>query len=211
MTQFLDTTIRSYIDVAASDAPVPGGGSVSGLAAALGSSMASMAANFTAGKKKFAEVEGEIQEILAALAAQRTVMLECMEEDAVVFAAIGKAYGLPKESDEEKEARKAAIQTALKDAMAVPLKLMGACLEALKPLPRLAEIGNPNLISDTGVAAALMEASTRTAYLNVLINLGSIRDETLAATTREETESILTATAALAAETEKKVLDAISS
>ena len=172
----LDQTLRSTIDQAASDAPTPGGGSVSALAAALGSCMGSMAANFTAGKKKFAAVDAEARQILATLAEHREALLRCAEEDAVAFEAVNAAYRLPKETEQQKAARSAAIRKSLLESMEVPLRAVRAAVACLEPLPRLAAIGNPNLISDTGVAAILLEAGARAAHLNVLINLKGLAD-----------------------------------
>lgn len=188
---FQTKTIAEYIDAAASNEPTPGGGSVSALVAALGSCMASMAGNFTVGKKKFAEVEDEVKTILEALAECRSELLQGMDDDAIAFAAIGAAYGMARESDTEKAARQSAIQESLKAAMAVPLAMMESAFDALQLLPRLATIGNPNLVSDTGVAAICLESAVRAAYLNVLINLQSLKDEALVTETRIKAEAIL--------------------
>jgi len=203
---FIEDTIGGYLEKAQSDAPTPGGGSVSALAGALGSCMASMAANFTVGKKKFAEVEAEVIEILAEIQPQREKLVECMERDAVAFAAIGEAYGMPKNTDDEKAARAAAIQNALTEAMEVPLAGMRAALACLQPLPRLAEIGNPNLVSDTGVAAILLAASARALCLNVKINLKNIKNEELVKRVTTEVDKILQT----CQEEEKQCLEAVN-
>lgn len=198
---FRNQTIDAYVTDAASDKPTPGGGSIAALAGALGSCMASMAAHFTAGKKKFAEVEDEIMAILDAIKPLREELLCCMEEDALAFATIGKAYSLPKETDEEKAFRAAEIQNSLGAAMTVPLRVMEAAVAGLRQLPQLAEIGNPNLVSDTGVAAILLEASVRAAFLNVRINAVSIKDQNLVEEATRKTESIMRDAATLLAET----------
>lgn len=191
MSDFLDGSVRSYVQQAASDAPTPGGGSVAALSAALGNAMASMAGQFTVGKKKFAAVDAEVREILSTLAPLREELLQRMQQDSVAFAAIGAAYGLPRGSAEEKDARGVAIQKALTGAMEVPLAVMHACVQCLEPLPRLAEIGNPNLVSDTGVAAILLEAATRAAHLNVMINVVSLRDKQRARQVAAEADALL--------------------
>jgi formiminotetrahydrofolate cyclodeaminase len=193
----LDQTLRDYIDAAASDAPTPGGGSVSALAGALGSCMASMAANFTAGRKKYADVEEEVRAILGRLAEGRAALLQCAEEDEVAFAKVGAAYGMPRETEAETTARREAIQAALREAMDVPLRAMRAAKACLADCPRLAEIGNPNLVSDTGVAAVLAEAALRAAGLNVEVNLASLKDEALVAATRTELDELTRSAAAL--------------
>ncbi len=186
----LEKTLRAYVDEAASDAPTPGGGSVSALAGALATCMASMAANFTAGRKKYAEVEEEVRAILGRLAETRAELLRCAEDDEVAFGKVGAAYGMPRETEEEKAARREAIQAALREAMDVPLRAMRAARACLADCPRLAEIGNPNLVSDTGVAAVLAEASLRAAGLNVEVNLATLKDEALVAATRTELEGL---------------------
>lgn len=188
---FVNASIRQYVDQAASNAETPGGGSVSGLVGALAACMGEMAANFTTGKKKFADVESRVLDILATLTPLRETMLKAMDDDAVAFAKFADVYAMPKDTEEDKSAREAAMQKALRGAMAVPLSVMLAAVKALEVLPELAKIGNPNLISDTGVAAILAEAATRAAYLNVMVNLKFIKDTDLVRDTRAEVEDLL--------------------
>lgn len=211
MQTFLDQTVQAYVDVAASNAPTPGGGSISALAGALGNAMASMAANFTLGKKKFAEVEPEIRSILDSLDASRTVFLSCVDEDAKAFAAIGEAYSLPKDTDEQKTARRDAIQQSLAGAMQVPLRILQETAKCIGLLPRLAEIGNPNLVSDTGVAAILLEAAAQGAILNIKINLASLKDEHTVAKTEEEMNALIEKITSNKSQTMKTVNNKISS
>lgn len=183
--------IDAYIREAASGSETPGGGSVSALCGALASCMASMAAAFTAGKPKYAEVEDEIRSTLATLDAQRGILMKAVDGDAEAFHKITAVYGMPKATEEEKAARDAAMQEALQGGMAVPLDVMRACVEALVCLPRLAEVGNKNLITDTGVAAILLDAACRAARLNVAINLKWMKDAALVEATRNEVDSLL--------------------
>lgn len=176
---FREQSLENYVKQAASDASTPGGGSVSGLGAALGNAMAAMTANYTVGKKKFAAVEDEVQGMLATLAPLRERLMQCMEEDAVAFAAVNDAYGLPRDSKTDKAERTKTIQACLKRAMEVPLEIMQLATDSLQLLPRLAIIGNPNLVSDTGVAAIFLEAAVRAAHVNVLINIKFLSDESL--------------------------------
>ena len=107
-----------------------------------------------------------------------------MDEDTKAYASVSAAYAMPKETAEQAAARSAAIQKALVVAMDAPLRVVRTCREALTPVARLAEIANPNLISDVGVAAILAEAALRAAKLNVEINLQSLEDKALASATR---------------------------
>lgn len=188
---FMDQPLQTYLDKAASHDPTPGGGSVAALAGALGTCMGSMSANFTVGKKKYADVEDEVRAILDRLAACREALVKAMTDDAVAFDAVGAAYGMPKGSDEEKAARTEAIQTALAGAMAVPMAMIRDAVQALESLPRLAEVGNKNLVSDTGVAAVLLRACVQAAGLNVLINVTALADKALAESTRLEMDALI--------------------
>lgn len=177
MTLLLDKSLREYVELAASDAPAPGGGSVAALAGTLGSCMAAMAGRFTVGKPKYAQYDAEVSAMLKVLDAERLSMAEGVDEDARAFTALGDSYRLPKATDEEKAARQEAINKALMAAMAAPLAVMRSADRAAACLPRLAEVGNPNLVSDTAVAALLLESAARAARINVLVNAGILGGE----------------------------------
>ena len=120
---YVDRPLREYIDEAASGAPTPGGGSVGALCGALGTTMASMAANFTAGKEKFRAVESRVQSALKLLDEARRKFLDLMHRDMDAYQAVMAAYRLPKQTDDEKTARSDAIQEALGNSLLVPLKV----------------------------------------------------------------------------------------
>lgn len=202
---YLYGTIQTYAAAASSGSPTPGGGSVAALAGALGTTMACMAANFTVGKKKFESVEPEVKERLAACLRSRDELLRLMDEDTRAYATVSEAYGMPKDSAEEKKARTAAIQAALVVAMDAPLRVVRECRAVMKPVARLAEIANPNLISDVGVAAILAEAALRAAKLNVEINLKELKDAKRVAAVRAEIDEAARETAAAAASVMDKV------
>jgi len=207
---YLDGSIRQYLDDSASGKSAPGGGSVSAAAGALGAAMASMACNFTVGKKKFADVEDRVKEILALCEEKRGKLLELMDADVSEYSKVTAAYGMPKETDEEKAARKAAIQEALKAAMAVPLEAFRACNEVIQSLKNLVDIANPNLISDVGVAAILCIGGLEGAKLNVEVNLAFLKDEELVAKVREEIDSTAFLAKQVQAEVVEKVRQKIS-
>jgi formiminotetrahydrofolate cyclodeaminase len=183
--------MQEYLDEAASNAPTPGGGSVSALAGALGTTMASMAGNFTVGKKKYAEVEEEVKGLLAELDAARAELLAATQSDTEAYSGVGAAYGMPKSTDEEKAARREAIQAALEAAMQPPLEAVRSCTAALRATRRLLDIANKNLITDVGVAGLLLDAAARGAYLNVAVNLNGLKDETLVSKTEDECARLL--------------------
>ena len=206
---YLYGTIQTYAAAASSVSPTPGGGSVAALAGALGTTMAAMAANFTVGKKKFESVEPEVREHLASCLRARDELLRLMDEDTRAYATVSAAYGMAKETPEEKKARSAAIQEALVTAMDAPLRVVRECRDVMKPVARLAEIANPNLISDVGVAAILAEAALRAAKLNVEINLRELKDAKRVAAVRAEIEQSARETAAAAAAVMDKVNRAV--
>jgi len=178
--------VETYLADAAAKLPAPGGGSVSALAGALGASMAAMAANFTVGKKKFRDVEPEVRAILEQCDAGWKRLLELMDADVAAYSTVSAAYGMPKGTDAEKAARRAAIQDALKVALAEPLATLRQCHALIELLDRLVETANPNLISDVGVAAILLEAALRGAKINVEINLAWLKDKPFVGQTRDE-------------------------
>lgn len=169
-------SVEDFIKEAASDAPTPGGGGIAALVGALGASMASMAANFTVGRPKFAEVDVETRKIIDRLTPLIGDMAAGVDADATAFASISQAYKLPKETDREKDARRSAIHDALTAAMKAPDALLADCLRAAELLPRLAAVANPNLLSDVEVAAIMLEAAGRAARVNILVNAGQLPD-----------------------------------
>ncbi len=177
MTTFAQTPLNQFIQQAASDAPVPGGGGIAALAGALGAAMASMAANFTVGKPKFVEHDALMRETLAALNPLIAGFTKAIDNDADAFSAISQAYKLPRETDEQKQTRKQAINTALTASMRVPLSVCLQCKEAAELLPPLAETGNPNLLSDVEVAGIMLEAAVRAGRTNVLVNSASLQSD----------------------------------
>ena len=176
---YVDAPLRKYIEDASSGTPTPGGGSVAALVGALGTAMASMASSLTIGNEKFKNVEPEIRVILGKCNEGREELLNMVNEDIECYGCVTEAYSLPKSTDNEKKERTAAIQEALKKAVDVPLKVLNCCLKVLEEIRRLADITNPNLISDVGVAALMTNAALLGGKLNVDINIASIRDETL--------------------------------
>jgi formiminotetrahydrofolate cyclodeaminase len=169
--------LNRFLAELASDSPTPGGGSVAALAGALGAALNSMVANLTVGKKKYAEVEDEMAEALRGAETLRLELTQMIDEDAEAFDMVMSAMKMPKETDDEKAARRAALQQALVDAATVPLAVMEMCAGVIRLAGPVAEKGNVNAVSDAGVAALMARAGAHAARLNVLINLGGIRDE----------------------------------
>ena len=186
-----DKTLRVFLDELASSAPAPGGGSAAAVLGSMGAALVSMVCNLTIGKKKYAAVQDDIEAILQQSEALRLRLLELMEADVKVYTGVSAAFKMPRGSDAEKAARTEAIQEALKAATLVPLDVAQACVDALGLCTPAAEKGNVNAVSDAGVAALAAEAGLRSAALNVLINLGLIKDQEFVDTHQAKLDSLL--------------------
>jgi len=202
-------SIEQYLADAASSKPAPGGGSVSALAGTLGTAMGAMAANFTVGKRKFADVEPRVKELLAALLREQEELLSLVDEDVAAYGQLSRAYGLPKDSEQDKRERAQAIQQALVVALAVPRRIVKSCSAVLEILTELVDLANPNLISDVGVAAVLAQAALEGGKLNVEINLASLKDQHLVDQVRQEIGAAATAASQRAGEVLRKARAAI--
>jgi len=175
-----NNTIARFLDELASEQPTPGGGGAAAIMGAVGAALVSMVANLTIGKKNYEAFDAELKEARAKAEALRAELTAAINEDVDAFNAVMGAYGLPREGDEQKAARAAAIQAALKQATDAPLRAVKACHEVIKLSAIVAEKGNINVISDAGVAALAANAGLRSAALNVYINAKSIKDREFA-------------------------------
>ena len=208
---FAQDTLSAFLDRAAGADPTPGGGAIASLAGALGNAMGAMTLSFTQGKKKYAEHEAELVAMQARFAEARNRLVALMDADAAAFDAVGAAYGMPKDDDAQKASRGEAIQAALAGAMAPPQEMMSVALSCLEELPRLAEIGNRNLVSDTGVSAILLEGAVAAAALNVRVNAVYLADKDAGRKAFESMESGVQRASELRRATEAAVCSAIGS
>ncbi len=187
----IEQPVTQFLDELASSAATPGGGSAAAIMGALGAALVSMVCNLTIGKKNYAEVEPEMRSVLHDAEALRQRLADMVAEDIAAFNGLMAAYGLPKLSDEDKAARGAAIQHALRAATEAPLACARACAEVIKLSMRAAEVGNRNVLSDAGVGALAAQAALRSAALNVDINVPSLQDQAFAQACREEMDALL--------------------
>jgi formiminotetrahydrofolate cyclodeaminase len=169
-------TVEGFINETASSSPAPGGGSIAALNAASSAALITMVANLTLGKEKYAAVEGDMKEVAAKAGALKDDFLALIDEDSNAFNKIMAAFKLPKDTDEAKKARSAAIQDATKGAALVPFKVGQKANELFALAEEVITKGNQNAITDGAVAAMNARAAVRGAFLNVKINLGSIKD-----------------------------------
>jgi formiminotetrahydrofolate cyclodeaminase len=191
MADIKDTEIEQFLAALASQSATPGGGSAAAIIGAMGAALVSMVCNLTIGKKKYAEVEGDMQDVLAKSETLRRKLIGMIEADVRAFDAVMGAYGMPKESDADKAARGEAIQAALKQATDVPLACARAAREVIDIAATASDKGNLNVISDAGVGVLAGYAALRSAALNVFTNARMITDKTFAEAKLKELNQLL--------------------
>ncbi len=184
-------TIDEFLTETASNSPAPGGGSVAALAASLGLALTSMVCRLTIGKKKYADVQTEMETVLTTSEKLRSLTTALINEDTEVFNKVMVAFALPKDSEEQKAVRTTAIQEATKAATLVPLKLAQLCAEGIALAYTVAEKGNGNSLSDAGVAATMLQAACEGAAMNVNINLAGLQDAAFAQSTAAQLQTHL--------------------
>ena len=165
-----DMTMDNFLAVLSSSEPVPGGGGACGYVAAVGMSLGNMVLALTTGKKKYAEYQEEIEELIVKATDLTKKLAECMDKDAESFKPLAAAYGLPKDTEEQIKEREAIMAKALVTASEAPLSMMELILEAMKLIDRISVIGSRIAISDAGVGVQMCKAALNGASLNVYIN-----------------------------------------
>lgn len=169
-------TVSDFAAITASDAPAPGGGSVSALCGALAASLAEMVANLTSGREKYAQVQPQVEEVLQQYPAIRARLLDAIDRDSKAFDLYMAALAMPKTTDAEKAARKQAMQEGLKAAALVPMETAETALTVFPALRLAVEQGNANAITDGMVGTMLARTAVLGAVFNVRVNLSSIQD-----------------------------------
>ena len=177
----VEQRVVDFVAATASKEPTPGGGAIAALTGATGAALAEMVANLTFGKKGYEEVQSEMEELQTKSEAIRNRMLELSQADADVFNIFMNALGLPKNTDEEKATRTAAIQQAYKNAAMVPFEIGELAYQIFELAELASRKGNQNLITDGIIAAINARAAVKAAFLNVRINLSGIKDEAFVA------------------------------
>ena len=172
-----DLNIVEFADETASNSPAPGGGSIAALNASMAASLLAMVAGLTVGKKKYMDVSERMEELQTELNKYKDEFVEGIDRDANSFNGVMDAMKLPKETDEEKELRSEKIQEGYKAAIEVPLGLGTKVTELYDYARELAEKGNSNAITDVAVALLNIKAAVEGAFLNVIINLNSLKNQ----------------------------------
>ena len=185
--KFINKPCDEFVEVLSSKAAVPGGGGASAMVGAIGIALGAMVGNLTTGKKKYADVEADIVELLEKATALQKEFLRLVDEDAVVFEPLSKAYGIPKDDP----TREQVMEDALKLACTVPLDIMRLCARAIELHDEFAKKGSVLALSDAGVGAIFCKSALQGASLNVYINTQSMTDKKYAGSIESEADAIL--------------------
>ncbi|MBI4360731.1 cyclodeaminase/cyclohydrolase family protein [Candidatus Micrarchaeota archaeon] len=173
MEKLVEKKVLDFVDAVASDSPAPGGGSVAALSAALGAGLLCMAIRISTKK----EANAALSDLLPQLEKERERLMKLVDEDTEAFKQVMAAFALPKNSEEEKNKRVAAIQSAFKNAATAPLETMQCALSVLEAGQTIAQLSSPNVASDVGTGIQMTYAGLQGAGYNVKINLAAIKDE----------------------------------
>ena len=203
---FTKSSCEEFVDVLASKAPVPGGGGASALVGAIGMALGNMVGSLTVGKKKYADVEADIIALKEKATALQADFLRLVEADAEAFEPLAKAYGMPRETEEEKAEKARVMEIVLKDACSVPMEIMEKCCEAIDLIVEFAAKGSKLAISDAGVGAAFCKAALQGASLNVYINTKSMANREYAEELNKKADAMLEKYTKIADETFESVL-----
>ena len=186
-----DLKISEFTEQLSSDMPVPGGGGASALCGALAAALGSMVAALTVGKKKYAEVQPEMEKIREEAGRLAGELLDLIDKDAEEFRTLSQAYSLPRSTAEEKARREKIMEKALLKAALSPLHIMEKAAEALPLIKAAADRGSRLAVSDAGCAAAILKGALQAAALNVTVNTRLMKDRGKAEELNRRTEGIL--------------------
>jgi formiminotetrahydrofolate cyclodeaminase len=201
--------VDAFLDDLASANPTPGGGAAAAVLGGIGCALASMVANLTLGKKKYADVQDTAKHVIAETAGLRRELVAAYHHDIEAFDGVMAAFGMPKGTDAEKAVRAEAIQAATKTATLSPLGCAQIAMNGLRLAHSIAAVGNTNAISDAGVAAMSLSSAVFAATLNMRINLPGINDAAFKATHQKLVEELEAEATKLAGEVRNMVLSKI--
>lgn len=189
--KYLDFSLEEFAQDLGSKKSMPGGGSVAAYALNLANGLASMVANFTSGKKKYAAYQADIEKILEKCQAFHRESMDMVDRDAEAFLPLAAVYKMPSDTDEEMEAKYAQMQICLTRAASVPLDLLRLSKKVLDLHEDLLEKGSIMLLSDVGVGVAMLRSAALSARINVMINIKNIDDQAYVTRTSEEVEDLV--------------------
>ena len=209
MEKIAQKSCVDFIEVLASKAAVPGGGGAAALAGAIGMALGSMVYNLTTGKKKYAQYEEAIQEILEKAAKLEEELLSMIDKDAEGFFPLSKAYGLPTTTEEEKQYKAETMEKCLKVACEVPMNIVRLCYDSIKLHEELVDKGSKLAISDVGCGVQCLRAAILSGQLNVIINVNSMKDREYAEKIEKECNQLVDDGVKICDEVYEKVLVAL--
>ena len=202
-------TCTEFVEVLASKSAVPGGGGAAALVGAIGMALGSMVCNLTVGKKRYAEHEETIKDILKKANKLEKELLEMIDDDAENFLPLSRAYGIKANTEEEKKIKEETLEKALKQACQVPIKIVKASYDAIKLHEELVDKGSRLAISDVGVGVQCLRAALISGQLNIVININSMKDIDYVDKVKQETEDLVMEGTRIADEIYKKVEDVL--
>lgn len=201
-----EMTVSQFLTELGSDSPAPGGGSTAALEGAMGAALSAMVHTLTTGKAAYADYETQIADGLAQTKDLSNRLLAAVDSDTAAFLTVSEAFSMPKGTDAEKQARSAAIQKGLALCTESPFQMMVLSVETLAGIQRQLGYFNQSAASDLGVAALSLGAAVRGAWLNVLINLQSLKDKELAQTYQSKGQALLERADALSSQIYDQIL-----
>lgn len=188
--KLIDYTVKGFTEELASSSPAPGGGSTAAIEGAFGAGLVAMVCELTLGNKKYEEFHESANAIKDEANTYRERLLEIVDEDTEAFNLVSAAFAMKKETEEEKQLRREAIQNGLKQCCVPPLDVMRNVFETLKLAQKLIDSYNTSTASDLGTGIVSLRSALQGAYFNVLINAGSIKDEQYVSEKKTEAETI---------------------
>lgn len=195
-------TCGGFLDALASKAPVPGGGGASALVGALGAALCTMVGNYTVGKKKYAQVEDDVKNLMAKAEDLRARLLALVDVDAAAFEPLSKAYAIPKEDP----GREQVMEACLRDAAATPMEILRLSCEAIDLHSEMLEKGSVIMLSDVGTGVIFCQSALQGAALNVKANTKSMTDRAYAQALNDEVDALVARYGEMAQRVYKSVL-----
>jgi len=203
----LDQKTTEFIEVLSSKEPVPGGGGGAALVGALGAAMGLMVSNLTIGKEKYAPVEEEVKQAMEKLSTLQSRLIKLVDQDALGFLPLSKAYGLPTATTKERERKERIMEEALYEAIKAPLAMMEASFETMDLLRMLSEKGSTLAVSDAGVGILFADSAIKAASLNVFINTKLMKQTMVRESLNQKAKEIIDAADRIKNEVYHQVLD----
>lgn len=187
----LEQKTTDFLEQLSSSAPVPGGGGAAAAVGAFAAALGLMVTNLTVGKKKYADVEEEMMALRESLEKKKQELIRMVDEDAEAFEPLARAYGMPKETEEEKAEKEKVLEAALKTAAEAPLHLMESIVETMQMIQVLGEKGSRLAVSDAGVAILFAQAALESASFNIFINTNMMKNQEMAKRLNNQADELI--------------------